>query len=411
MLSTHLPAILLLLGINTQAQSDVINSLTGLIKQTFHTHPSLQSSQYLQQAAEQGLESAQWHYFPTPSINLSRTSSKNHTFEHNTAQVKLTQTLWSGGRIDANLAQAKAQLKRQEADILLVKTNLALQILQVYRQWHVAHLKRRHLDQANNTYQALKTQLKRRIKQGLSSQSDLLLIHTQLADIRVDIQVNNTQSQNALSQLKHLSNQALEVALQPEIAQHWQLGQDHQLQQQRMLDSHPALAQLQAQVRLSQAQYQSEKGLLSPQLDLSLDRQWRDGSDGDTRAQLELFTRFGPGFSSGSNTNKAWLEYQAAQQDLQAQKQILTQQFDQRWHRHRSLIQQQPLLKEALHSARQTKDSYDRQLSAGRKTWKDVINAMQEVLQLELRIVENEAESVYLSWHLGIDIYGVKAIE
>lgn len=410
MKSTYYWTVLLCASVSSAAQADALNLLPGLIQQALIHHPSSESAQHLQQAAQQGVKAARWQYFPKPSLHIKQVHSNDKFGDEQTAQLKLTQTLYAGGGIDAVLMQAKAQLAWQEATNVLHKTDIATQVLDAYYQWHSAELKQALLSSAQTRYQTLKERLERRIQQGLSPPNEVLLIHTQLSKIKADIKANHIQQTIALSQLSRLTGRTPEQPIEIQMVRPYSINSDDLSPQHSVIHDHPSLRQLQAQIQIKLSHYQQQKALLLPQVTLSADRQWDRQSSADSHVQLELFTRFGAGLSTHSNSNKAQLEYLAAKSDWQAQQQLISAQFERRWQEYRSLLQQQPLLEAALLNAQQTEASQERQLLAGRKTWRDVVNATQEVLQLELDIAEIKARHVYLSWRLAMDMQGVEAI-
>lgn len=82
-------------------------SFGDLLSEGLRTHPSITVSKKLILASELQLSSAQWAYYPTPTVNMSGSLSNTRT------TITIDQPLWDGGRIDASYSNAEAQ--REEA--------------------------------------------------------------------------------------------------------------------------------------------------------------------------------------------------------------------------------------------------------------------------------------------------------
>ena len=102
-----------------------------LLAEGLRTHPSITVSKKLVLGSELQVDIARWGYFPTPSVNISGSSSNAST------TLRLDQPLWAGGKIDASRDKAKALNDEANFSYALSQFNLIedyLNALQKYLQ-------------------------------------------------------------------------------------------------------------------------------------------------------------------------------------------------------------------------------------------------------------------------------------
>lgn len=95
--------------------------------------------------------------------------------------------LWAGGRIDAGLEKANAQLSIRESNLLIVKRDLAFNVIRSYSIWYSSYLKREAFSKSKQEHESLQKRIERRIEQGLSSGSDLLLVSSRLLQVSASL--------------------------------------------------------------------------------------------------------------------------------------------------------------------------------------------------------------------------------
>jgi adhesin transport system outer membrane protein len=73
--------------------------------------------------------------------------------------------------------------------------------------------------------------------------------------------------------------------------------------------------------------------------------------------------------------------------------QDLTEQIRVEWESLRRDIDRQGVQRQAIGSAREVLESYERQFVAGRKSWLDVLNALRDLTQSEIRLTQAQASA------------------
>ena len=74
-----------------------------LLFKGLNSHPSIIVSKKLILGADLQLSSAKWGYYPTPTVDIARSSNNTRT------TFRLDQPLWAGGKIDAIRDKARSQ--------------------------------------------------------------------------------------------------------------------------------------------------------------------------------------------------------------------------------------------------------------------------------------------------------------
>ncbi|CAC9654612.1 hypothetical protein BCLUESOX_2432 [bacterium endosymbiont of Bathymodiolus sp. 5 South] len=394
-------------------------SLNGLIHKALNYHPSIKSSASLLSSAKKGLESAKWQYFPTPSVSISRvnatTTDLSYSGDDKVIKLGLNQTLWAGGRIDAGMEKAQAQLSIRKSILLVARRQLAFNVIRSYSAWYSSHLKRKAFSVSKQEHELLQKRIVRRIEQGLSPEIDLSLVSSRLLQVSANLNSAITQHQRALLQLEELVGESLNIDLLIEsISTNYVVNGVKKVLLSQTLGIDPKLKELSERVKESHSTYKQVKSSLSPQLNLRVERQWGNhniiNADTENRIFLELSSSFGAGLSILSKIERAKLEEHSILLDLETQNKKTITEFESDWLSYQSLSKQNKLLGSALLAAQKIQQSWYRQFLAGRKQWQDVMNSIREVAQLKSQIADVVAESLSVSWRLMIRVKGVGAI-
>ena len=181
------------------------DTLEQLITDALLDHPAIQSQQSQKAAAEAGVETAKWQFYPTPSINVQNKynnskSDLSYRGDPASATLAVQQPLWTGGQLTAGLNKAKAGVISSNAALEDARMQIALKVVQSYSDWLAAYQKIQLYDKNMLTYVHLSDMVKRRVEQGASSESDLVLVVSRLQQLAGDTAVAKAQMNTALGQ-------------------------------------------------------------------------------------------------------------------------------------------------------------------------------------------------------------------
>jgi adhesin transport system outer membrane protein len=233
--------------------------------------------------------------------------------------------LWTGGRIDASLEKAKAKFSIRKSHLLIIKRDLAFNVIRSYSIWYSSYLKHKAFSESKQEHKALQKRIERRIEQGLPSGSDLSLINSRLLQLCASLNSTIVKLQGGLLQLEELVGESIDASLLVKnfLGDYMVDGVKKALLKQA-LEIDPKLKELLAKIKESRSTYKQVKSSLSPQLNLKLERQWGNYSsanaDTKNRIFLELSSNFGVGLSIFSQIERAKLEEHSIFLDLEAKK-------------------------------------------------------------------------------------------
>ncbi len=394
-------------------------SLSGLIGKAINYHPSVRANASLEASAQHGVSSARWQYFPTPEFSINTVGSSstdlNYAADSRVSVVRLIQPVWTSGRIEAGLAESKAQLAVRKALKKVSERNLSLDVVEAYSKWISSYLRYQTFSNSKDEHIALYERIKRRIKQGLSSSSDLDLVTSRLRQVEFNLNSAGSGYQSSLLNLEELVGEPL---LTQNLIKHasgkYSVSPYKNSARKRALRIDPKIQQLIAESAKVKAVLKQQQAKLIPELRLKLERQWGDFSrldaNSENRVFLELASSFGAGLSDLSEIDKIKSQYNAALLELKSEKLKIGREFRIDWLLNLSLIERKTDLYASIQSAEKIKNSWYRQFLAGRKTWQDVMNSIREVTQLEAQWSDLESEQILVSWRLAVRIYGIDRV-
>ena len=396
--------------------------LEQLIAIALASHPSAQAQTALVQSSQYGIDSARWQYYPTPSLSFEAAgTSGNDTLyqgDNRVAIARLQQPLWTGGRLAAGVDKAAAGLTASQASLDDVKLQLGLRAIQTYGDWLSADLKALAHEKSLATHVRLREQTKRRLTEGVSSQSDLTLALTRLEAVSADVTAARSQADIAIARLSQLVGRQIDAAT---LRQTVALPRDLGLGPAGLpgllelaLAASPTVAKARAQARVQQATVDERRADLLPEVYARLEYQSGNYNQANTAAQSRLFiglsSRFGAGLSTLSNIEAAQTQYAAALSEIEVQSRTLTEQVLTDHAQALALTSRLQSMQTSLNSAEDVAASYDRQFLAGRKSWLDVMNAARELAQIEAQLADLQAMQVVVSWRLGAYTRGIQAL-
>jgi adhesin transport system outer membrane protein len=403
-----------LLPLSAQAQV-----LEQLIASALASHPSAQGQRALVESSQAGVDSARWQFYPTPSVSVeaANASAADPAYQGDklVSTVRLQQPLWTGGRLTAGMDRAEAGLVFSQASLEEVRLQLGLRVLQAYGDWLSAHLKTLANEKSLSTHVRLREQVKRRLSEGASAESDLRLAVARLEAISADVTAGVTQREIALARLGQLLGHPVDgAALTAAAAAPRALDGSAQAMLEMAIGISPTVAKAQAQARVQEAVIAERRADLSPEVYARVERQYGNYSFANGAPENRLFigitTRFGAGLSTLSNVQAARSQHAAALTEIEVQSRSVSEQVLSDYALALSAASRLAATNASLQAAEDVSASYDRQFLVGRKSWLDVMNAARELAQTESQWADLKATQVVLTWRLAAYTRGIAAV-
>lgn len=349
-------------------------------------HPSVKARQSEARAAESERRGANWGRYPSLGAELQTASGGTSN-----SVARITQPLWTGGRLTGQIASAEANLLVANASVseaqLIIMQEAATAFFEIQR------LNARLVAaQANELeHRRLVDVIDRRVKSEVSPATDAtqaqarlqqaiterLQFERQLETVRFGLeQIVGKPALNTRPPRDILLDKWTSVAL-------LDAARSYSPERQRR----------EAQVSQAEAQIKTAKAVLMPQL--SLQQEFKMGSvpAGVDRGRLfmGLSVQTGAGLSSLSAVDVAVARQQAARDGLEQNTRLLEQNVLSLWNDVNALSAQLQPSRSLLDASDDVVSSYLRQFQVGRKVWIDVLNAQREKTNASYALADIEA--------------------
>lgn len=392
--------------------------LEQLVSSALCGHPTIQAQQAQEEAARANTDSAAWQFFPAPSVAIEKAqvnqADRAYSGDDMVTTLRLQQPLWTGGRLTAGKEKAEAGVLASRALLEETRQQIALRVVQAYGDWLAAHLKTQANEKSMATHVRLRDQVKRRIEQGVSAESDLTLAIARLESVDADIAVSLAQKNIALSRLEQLLGQPVDSAALREIAVPQPINSSLRDLLGQALAIHPAIQKARAQASVQKSVIAERRADLAPDVYLRAEQQRGNYSYNNTSAENRLFlglsSHLGAGLSGLSNLEGAQSQHRAALAEVEAQGRTVNEQVQSDHALAASAESRLKALRNTLNANEQVLESFGRQFLAGRKTWLDVMNAARELAQTEMQLADIRATQVIVTWRLAIYTQGLAAL-
>jgi adhesin transport system outer membrane protein len=395
-------------------------NLPTLISTALMSHPSIASQKAQMQAAEIGIETAKWQYFPTPAVNTERANAASgdpfYGGDKNVTTVRLQQPLWTNGRLTAGKEKAQASLAYETADLNETSLQISLKVAQAYADFLASHWRMQSTEQSLATHQKLREQVQRRMELGVQSDADLQLAQTRLDSVRSDLSAARARVETYAVRLKQLIGQPINLGeLLANLSSPLALSVSQDMALEAALAINPTIQKARAQSQIQDAMVEENRSALLPDVYIRAERQFgafsiQTSSAFQDRIFVGLSTQLGAGLTVLSNVKAAQARSLAAKEEVQTQTLSISEQVLTDYAQVTRLAEQTQALASALTSQEQVMLSHDRQFLAGRKSWTEVLNTARELSQAQAQLTDIKANHIAVSWRLALFVKGLDIV-
>lgn len=384
--------------------SDKCNiSFDILLSEGLSTHPSISVTKKLIKGADLQLASAKAGYYPTPSINISKSFNKTIT------RLSLDQPLWVGGRIDASYNKAKAEKAaalhaHNESQYKLIENYL--NTLQKYLQ---AQDKIQILNYTTEQLTSLMGTLGRMIEAGELSVADENLLKTKLADMLSSLIITKAEFTAAKVQLEILTGRKIECKVTLNRKPIFEGVIDIETLVDRVLAFHPTLKILDANIESAKSEVDTSKSKLWPSLYLR--GEYRKGalyeSDIDREESLiylVLKMSTGAGASALSNVEKSKVKVLKIRFEKLSKEKLIIDKLMNNYTRLVAVITNKEILTRDVEIAKKVYGSNQKLFFLQQKKWTDVVNALTELNKKKISKAQLTAEYKVLESKIALQI-------
>lgn len=347
-----------------------------LLAEGLRTHPSITVSKKLVLGSELQVDIARWGYFPTPSVNISGSSSNAST------TLRLDQPLWAGGKIDASRDKAKALNDEANFSYALSQFNLIEDYLNALQKYLQAQNK---IDILNVSVTELKSMMEtvdRMIIAGELSVADKNLLNTIISDVYSSLEITQAEFDVAKIQLEILTGYKVRCNIASAEKEIFPDKINLELLVNETLNSHPELKILTAQIEAAKADVDSAESKLWPTLKLRGEHtkgslyKSNDSNKEDSLIYLMLEMSTGAGASALNNIERSKINVLKVKSQKLSKEKVIVDQLMNNYTRFVAVKTNIELLLNDIKIAEKVYESNKRLFFLQQKKWLDVVNAL-----------------------------------
>ncbi|WP_411877495.1 TolC family protein [Polaromonas sp. YR568] len=380
----------------TQAATSL--GLRQLLQMAVETHPTVASARSEQQSAQSMIEAARMQFLPAPAVQTDSLSGRSAT------TFRLTQPLWTGGRLTADLRLSEVRELRARESISDTQITLATRVAGI-AQSYLLNVGRRIAQQRNvDTLNDLLRMIERRSQAEVSATADVNMVRTRLAQAQADLESFRALENSALAQLssaigRPLEPGALELPAPP--------PRPPMLARllERAVQDNPHLRLAEIDTRLAAIEIDRTRAAMWPTFSLRLERQvgeYLGSAAPGNRVFVSVQYAPGSGLSLSSQIEAAERHLSAVQRSAEASRRDVTERVEAEWRDLESSQRRLPELQRSREGAVEVLASNRRLFVSGRRSWIDLLNSVREIAQAEQAEVEARSVSVGSYYRLGL---------
>ena len=367
----------LLLNVTMTNANDEICSIKfgELLSEGLDSHPSIIVSKKLILGADLQLSSAKWGYYPTPTIDVSRSSNDTRT------TFRLDQPLWAGGKIDA--IRDKAEAQKNEATYVYAESQYQLieDYLNTLQKYLQAKDKIHIMNDGVSQLKSIMQTIDRMIEAGELSLADKNLLNTRIADIYSSLEITQAEFDVAKIQFEILTGHKVECNVSFSKKSIFVDNINIEGFVDETLSFHPSLKILNAKIEAAKSDVDSAESKLWPTLKLRAEH--RNGAlyDGDTNEEenliyLALEMSTGAGASALSNIERSKINVlKVKNEKLSKEKEVIDKLMN-NYTRFIAVKNNIEILSNDIKIAEKVFNSNKRMFFLQQKKWIDVVNAL-----------------------------------
>ena len=358
-----------------------------IVSKVMGNYPGVAASNEAIKEADAGIDTAMWQYFPTPSIDMSRNSNSNQT------TARLSQPLWTGGKLDAAYDQATAA--KSEATYILdeKKYKLIEAVLNHCQNYIQAKYTKEALYEGIERLDSFSEMIDRRISSGISSESDKKLLQSRITQIKSDLLSSQQKEQVALKQLSILLVDDINGVNFIDKIPFNSLNAQDLISKISM--AHPTLSKMEEQLKSASYEVDKQKASLSPTLSANAEHRRGDLYDEnnntkDNLVYLKLESSFGAGLSAFSNIEQSKIKLQKLKFEKAS---IESELIDSFWVDYNNMLVSKNKI-DNLESnqilSHDVLESNKRLFLADKKQWLDLVNSSRELMDIEVSLANTK---------------------
>lgn len=355
------------------------------------THPAVLGKNNELLAASYSLEGAKWQRYPALS---AQTASPTISRQGVITTMTIDQPLWTGGRISSNINAATARALAVQYDLEDTQQTILIKVTNAFCNMIKFQEKLLSASESVVEHQRLLELIERRAMGEISPENEVTLARARLAQSKSDQLQYELSYKNAKADLEQLTGVKVESLIKPAPTNLMLDKNSTPLLIERAINYSPTLKKLEAQRVAAEADKETKKSILWPQLSARYSHNWEaGGSDtysvpSDT-AFLALTFQPGNGLSSLSTINQAEAMISSAESNRENASKDISDRIRFAINDLSSSGNEVEVFNDLVVSSAEVYESSLRQFTLGKKTWPEVLNAWRENIQAKYSLTDS----------------------
>ena len=355
------------------------------------THPAVLGKNNELLAASYSLEGAKWQRYPALS---AQTASPTISRQGVITTMTIDQPLWTGGRISSNINAATARALAVQYDLEDTQQTILIKVTNAFCNMIKFQEKLLSASESVVEHQRLLELIERRAMGEISPENEVTLARARLAQSKSDQLQYELSYKNAKADLEQLTGVKVESLIKPAPTNLMLDKNSTPLLIERAINYSPTLKKLEAQRAAAEADKETKKSILWPQLSARYSHNWEAGGSGtysvpsDT-AFLALTFQPGNGLSSLSTINQAEAMISSAESNRENASKDISDRIRLAINDLSSSGNEVEVFNDLVVSSAEVYESSLRQFTLGKKTWPEVLNAWRENIQAKYSLTDS----------------------
>jgi adhesin transport system outer membrane protein len=355
------------------------------------THPAVLGKNNELLAASYSLEGAKWQRYPALS---AQTASPTISRQGVITTMTIDQPLWTGGRISSNINAATARALAVQYDLEDTQQTILIKVTNAFCNMIKFQEKLLSASESVVEHQRLLELIERRAMGEISPENEVTLARARLAQSKSDQLQYELSYKNAKADLEQLTGVKVESLIKPAPTNLMLDKNSTPLLIERAINYSPTLKKLEAQRAAAEADKETKKSILWPQLSARYSHNWEAGGSGtysvpsDT-AFLALTFQPGNGLSSLSTINQAEAMISSAESNRENALKDISDRIRLAINDLSSSGNEVEVFNDLVVSSAEVYESSLRQFTLGKKTWPEVLNAWRENIQAKYSLTDS----------------------
>ena len=384
--------------------------MNQLINQAIQTHPLVGAARAEQQATTESIRAAKLNMLPNPMV-----SSGYDRTDGMVSQLQIRQSLWTGGKLTANVNQAIFDDKAAVEYVYEQQNQIAKTTIEAWQSYMTALTKQQVYYDSLQLLSEFEEMMQRRVSQGVSARIELDLVTNRILQEQNSYQSAVEQQRIAIARLEQITGRRLSAADLPtpnmaELVNHAK-GYSQTFEKMAFDDAsfyNPTVVKEHYQVEAAKQNFKSLQSARYPTVYAQYEYDYyhdNDNDDNDNGGEFSVGLSYDPGagLSSLSLAKASESRVQSLVQSKEASRRQVLETIQTQYQQFASAKDQERSLVAAVAGAQIVVSSYRRQFIAGRKSWLEVLNAVREHSQYQIQLVEIRSSIIATYYKLQVD--------